>query len=72
VNGNVFAPRYTIGSDLNPGFEIADYPEGNAFGSSLGDVTFPTVFGILIPEPSTVTLGAVGSATLMIARRRRR
>jgi hypothetical protein len=67
VNTDVFdVPRYAIGSDGNPGFEIADY----LGGFSLAGVTFPTVFGIAIPEPCTVTLGAVGVATLMITRRR--
>jgi hypothetical protein len=61
-------PRYAIGTDGAPSFEVAYYTGG----SPLGAVTFPTVFGILIPEPSTVTLGAVGVATLMIARRRRK
>jgi len=63
-------PRYAIGTDagLSPGFEVAYY----SGGSPLASVTFPTVFGILIPEPSTVTLGALGAAALTIARRRRR
>jgi len=64
---NTQVPRYTIGTDGAPtGFQVAFY----SGGSPLGSVTFPTVFGILIPEPCTVTLGAVGVATLMITRRR--
>jgi len=63
---NTQVPRYTIGTDGNPGFEIAFY----SGGSSRGSVTFPTVFGIAIPEPCTFSLGAVGMATLMITRRR--
>ena len=67
VNTSEFdIPRYTIGTDGNPGFEIAFY----SGGSSRGSVTFPTVFGIAIPEPCTFSLGAVGVATLMITRRR--
>jgi len=66
--GGVYdVPRYAIGTDGAPtGFEVAFY----SGGSPLADVTFPTVFGIAIPEPCTVTLGAVGVATLMITRRR--
>jgi len=68
VNTSEFdIPRYAIGTDGAPtGFEVAFY----SGGSPLADVTFPTVFGIAIPEPCTVTLGAVGVATLMITRRR--
>jgi hypothetical protein len=64
--GTFDLPRYVIGTDTNPGFQVAYYPGGGPIAS----VTFPTVFGILIPEPSAVTLGAVGAATLMIVRRR--
>jgi hypothetical protein len=65
--GEFDIPRYAIGTDGAPtGFEVAFY----SGGSSLASVTFPTVFGILIPEPSTVTLGGFGVATLMIVRRR--
>jgi hypothetical protein len=65
--GEFDIPRYAIGTDGAPtGFEVAFY----SGGSPLAGVTFPTVFGILIPEPCTVSLGAVGVATLMITRRR--
>jgi hypothetical protein len=66
--GEFDIPRYAIGTDggLSPGFEVAYY----SGGSALAVATFPTVFGIAIPEPCTVTLGAVGVATLMITRRR--
>jgi len=51
-------PRYAIGTDggLSPGFENASY----SGGTSLAGVTFPTVFGTLIPEPSTVTSKHLG------------
>jgi hypothetical protein len=65
--GQFDIPRYAIGTDGAPtGFEVAFY----SGGSPLASVTFPTIFGIAIPEPSTFSLGAVGVATLMITRRR--
>ena len=47
--------RYVIGSNGNPAFEVAYTNTGQV----LGDMSYPVVFGTLIPEPSSFILLAV-------------
>jgi hypothetical protein len=58
--------RYTIGSNGNPEFQVAITDEGTVFG----DVRFPDLFGIAIPEPASISLCAL--AMLWPGMRRRR
>jgi hypothetical protein len=58
--------RYAIGSNGVPEFETAITEEGIV----LGDVRFPDIFGIAIPEPSSIIL--LGLAMVGLGLRRQR
>lgn len=58
--------RYAIGSDGSPHFQVGFVGAAQAVDEVM---TFPTVFGVVVPEPSSVALGAV-TAALALRRRR--
>jgi hypothetical protein len=58
--------QYIVGSDQSPAFEAGYTIRGEEVAAS---AIFPTVFGIVVPEPSSVSLFAV--ALLGLAFRRR-
>ena len=66
-----FAPtnnnRYVIGYNGTPGFEVG-YTDS---GSVVVVETFPTIFGVVVPEPSALILISLGAMALTTIRRRK-
>jgi hypothetical protein len=60
--------RYIIGSDFDPAFEVAYTSAGNVLNM---DVTFPTVFGTIVPEPSSLILFSLAAGVLLTLHRQR-
>jgi hypothetical protein len=58
--------RYVIGSDGIPGFQAALTSSGDVTGT----VTFPTIFGTAVPEPSSLLLLGIGPISLLGYRKR--
>lgn len=61
--------EYFIGSDGDPHFEAAY--TGSAYILSSA-VTFPTVFGTAVPEPTTLALAGLGAVTAFVVARRQK
>jgi hypothetical protein len=60
--------RYVIGSNSDPQFEAAYTGAGNVVSTT---VTFPTVFGTAVPEPTTIALTGLSGLALILFRRQR-
>jgi len=60
--------RYVIGSNADPQFEAAYTAAGSVLSTT---VTFPTVFGTAVPEPTTLALAGLGGVCLLLFSRRK-
>lgn len=60
--------RYVIGSNADPQFEAAYTAAGSVLSTT---VTFPTVFGTAVPEPTTLALAGLGGVCLLVFSRRK-
>ena len=58
--------RYIIGSDADPHFEAGYTSAGDVLNE---DVIFPTVFGTIVPEPSSLVLFSLAAGALLALRR---
>ena len=59
--------RYGIGHDGDPGFQIGITP--GLTPDVVAPQSFPTIFGVLVPEPGTLSVLALGGLTLLHRRR---
>lgn len=59
--------RYIIGSDFTPAFEAAYTSAGDVLNTN---ITFPTQFGTIVPEPSTLILFSFAAGAFLMLRRR--
>ena len=61
--------RYVIGSNGDPRFEAAYTGAGSVVSTT---VTYPTVFGTAVPEPTAMALAGLGGIAAMVVARRQR
>jgi hypothetical protein len=59
--------RYIIGSNGDPHFEAAYTSAGDVLNEN---ITFPTQFGTIVPEPSTLILFSLAAGAFLMLRRR--